>query len=293
MVVRYSNLQVSATKLISGRLSRPTSRSTTVSRAIRSIRLNSTKSSTPPPPPPPQNNIKGKILLTIGALAIGSTIAASVFNKEGPKSAVEPITKKERAFPDGKIKVIFVLGGPGSGKGTQSALLVKEHGFVHLSAGDLLREEQKREGSKYGELIAQYIKDGLIVPQEVTIALLEQAILKNYNKGATKFLIDGFPRKMDQALTFEEQIATSSFTLFFECPEKVMLDRLLQRGKTSGRADDNIESITKRFRTFIDTSMPVVDHFDKQGKVIKVSCDQPVEVVYDQVKKALSEKGVN
>lgn len=248
-------------------------------------------SNAPPPPPRGGNGGKGKILLAFGALAIGSTIASSVYSKETPKSAVDTQLSPP-AISEGKVSVLFVLGGPGSGKGTQSAKLVEEQGFVHLSAGDLLRAEQNREGSKSGELIAKCIREGTIVPQEVTIALLENAIKENYAKGQTKFLIDGFPRKMDQAITFEEKIAKSAFTLFFECPEKVMLDRLLERGKTSGRTDDNIESIKKRFSTFLETSMPVVDYFDKQGKVVKVSCNQPVDEVYRQVKDALRSRGI-
>lgn len=231
----------------------------------------------------------GKILIGLGALAIGSTIAATLYQKNDPKSAIEPV---KSAFTKDEVSVIFVLGGPGAGKGTQCAKLVKEKGFVHLSAGDLLRAEQKREGSKYGELIASYIKEGKIVPQEVTVALLKQAITENHDKGNKKFLVDGFPRKMDQAITFEDEIVPSAFTLFFECPEKVMLDRLLERGKTSGRADDNIESIKKRFRTFIETSMPVVDYFEKQGKVVKVRCDSPVDVVYSQVLEGLKAKDI-
>lgn len=254
-------------------------------------RFNSSKS-TPPPPPPPNAKGKGKILIGLGILALGTTIATSLYNKDEPKSAIEPEKKKSPAFADGEISVIFVLGGPGAGKGTQCAKLVNDHGFVHLSAGDLLRAEQNRKGSKYGELIAQYIKDGLIVPQEVTIALLEQAIKDSYKSGSKKFLVDGFPRKMDQAITFEEQISKSAFTLFFECPENVMLERLLERGKTSGRTDDNVESIKKRFRTFIETSMPVVDYFKKQGKVVSVRCDQPVDVVYNQVKEAMKSKNI-
>ncbi|SGZ50264.1 CIC11C00000000787 [Sungouiella intermedia] len=261
------------------------------------IRLQSTQSgssssgskSTPPPPPPPQIS-RGKILAALGALAIGSTIFASVYNREAPVAAVEP--KKGPAFSDKDVSVIFVLGGPGSGKGTQCAKLVADHGFVHLSAGDLLRAEQNREGSKYGELISDCIKEGTIVPQEVTVALLEQAIRENHQKGQNKFLVDGFPRKMDQAITFEDQIVKSKFTLFFECAEGVMLKRLLERGKTSGRTDDNIESIKKRFRTFVDTSMPVVDYFAEQGKVIKLQCDEPVDVVYGHVQEAMKQKGI-
>ncbi|KAI5969503.1 URA6 [Candida margitis] len=255
-----------------------------------------TTRSTPPPPQPPRTTLKGNTLLILGALVVGSTIAATLYNKDGPKSAFEPngatAQTSSPEFPPGKIDVVFVLGGPGAGKGTQCDILVKERGFTHLSAGDLLRAEQIRKGSKYGELIAKCIKEGTIVPQEVTIELLKNAIKQHYEQGQTKFLVDGFPRKMDQALTFENTIAKSSLTIFFECPEQVMLQRLLERGKTSGRADDNIESIRKRFKTFIDTSMPVVDYFDKQGKVIKVRCDHPVPVVAKQVLEALKEKGI-
>lgn len=138
-------------------------------------------------------------------------------------------------------------------------------------AGDLLRAEQKREGSKYGELINHYIKEGLIVPMEVTIALLEQAMKEAIAEGKEKrFLIDGFPRKMDQAIKFEEVVVPSKLVLFFECPEDVMLKRLLKRGESSGRVDDNIESIKKRFHVFVDTSMPVIEEFEKQNKVKKV-----------------------
>ncbi|CCD23674.1 bifunctional uridylate/adenylate kinase NDAI_0C00140 [Naumovozyma dairenensis CBS 421] len=200
-------------------------------------------------------------------------------------------SESKPVFSADQISVIFVLGGPGAGKGTQCAKLVEDYGFVHLSAGDLLRAEQAREGSEYGTLIKHYIKEGLIVPQEITLALLKNAIQEHYNnKGAKNFLIDGFPRKMDQAISFEEQIAPSKFTLFFDCPENVMLERLLERGKTSGRVDDNIESIKKRFKTFVETSMPVVNYFDKQSKVVKIRCDEPVEKVYNQVKAAVDER---
>lgn len=139
-------------------------------------------------------------------------------------------------------------------------------------------------------MIKHYIKEGLIVPQEVTVALLQNAIRENFEDGKKRFLVDGFPRKMDQAITFEKQIVPSKFTLFFDCPETVMLERLLERGKTSGRTDDNIESIKKRFRTFIETSMPVVEYFEKQNKVIKVSCDQPIDEVYKKVQTAVEAK---
>lgn len=101
----------------------------------------------------------------------------------------------------------------------------------------------------------------------------------------------GFPRQMDQALKFEESVCPSQFTLFFDCPEDLMQERLINRGKTSGRADDNAESIKKRFRTFVETSMPVVDHFEKQGKVVKISAAKSPEEIYAEVKKRMGEWG--
>lgn len=266
-------------------LSRPSVFNGTLRKQIGGLRAYSSTNN------PKASGSNGKIILALGALAIGSTVASALYTKGSPVSSVDSKLLKPTFSPD-EAKVIFVLGGPGAGKGTQCSRLVQNKGFVHLSAGDLLREEQKREGSQYGELIGLCIKDGKIVPQEVTVALLENAIKKNVDNGQRKFLIDGFPRKMDQALTFELKVAKASFILFFECPEDVMLKRLLERGKTSGRADDNIESIKKRFATFIDTSMPVVDYFDKQGRVVKVRCDSPVEDVYKHVLQAIDSRNI-
>ena len=101
--------------------------------------------------------------------------------------------KDTPTFSPSDVSVIFVLGGPGSGKGTQCANLVRDYGFTHLSAGDLLRAEQDREGSEFGEMIKNYIKEGTIVPMEVTVHLLENAITDDVKEksGKGKFLIDG------------------------------------------------------------------------------------------------------
>ncbi|KAI1736927.1 uridylate kinase [Xylaria scruposa] len=194
-------------------------------------------------------------------------------------------------FSADDVTVLFVLGGPGAGKGTQCERLVAAYGFTHLSAGDLLRAEQNRAGSQYGELIKDYIKNGLIVPMEVTIALLENAMRDAMTAAAAankstsprltgKFLIDGFPRKFDQAVKFEEAVCPARFVLFYDCPEEEMERRLLERGKTSGREDDNAESIRKRFRTFVETSMPVVDYYEKQDRVVRVRANVPPDDVY-------------
>jgi UMP-CMP kinase len=197
--------------------------------------------------------------------------------------------KDTPTFSPSAVTVLFVLGGPGAGKGTQCANLVRDYNFTHLSAGDLLRAEQDRPDSEFGQLIKDYIKDGKIVPMEVTVQLLENAMTDVVKKadGKGKFLIDGFPRKMDQALKFEETVVPSKFVLFFDCPEQEMQKRLLQRGKTSGRTDDNEESIKKRFKVFVETSMPVVDYFESQGRVVKVQATKGPDEVYKETKAKL------
>lgn len=202
-------------------------------------------------------------------------------------------------FNTNDVTVVFFLGGPGSGKGTQSANLVRDYGFVHLSAGDLLRAEQIREGSQYGKMIKEYITEGKIVPMEVTVALLSNAMaecLKTSPPPAgtkARFLIDGFPRKLDQAVFFEATVCPSELVLFLDCSEEVMEKRLLKRGETSGRDDDNAESIRKRFRTFVETSMPVVYDFEQKGKVVKVQATGSVDDVYAQVKAGIEARGVH
>ncbi|KAK2836831.1 hypothetical protein FQN49_006679 [Arthroderma sp. PD_2] len=208
-------------------------------------------------------------------------------------------TNTSPRFSADEVTVIFVLGGPGSGKGTQSAKLVKDYGFSHLSAGDLLRAEQDRAGSQYGDLIRDNIREGIIVPMEITVTLLSNAMAEILEKQKTdkagstsRFLVDGFPRKMDQAIYFEETVCLSAGTLFLSCPEEVMLDRLLKRGETSGRDDDNIESIKKRFRVFEETSMPVVNHYEKLGKVMSVSAVGTQEEVTARIQKEIESRGI-
>ncbi|KAF4505206.1 hypothetical protein G6O67_007180 [Ophiocordyceps sinensis] len=95
---------------------------------------------------------------------------------------------------------------------------------------------------------------------------------------------------MDQARRFEEAVCPAKLVLFYDCNERVMQERLLERGKTSGRADDNAESIRKRFRTFVETSMPVVDYYDKQGRVVKIDATVAPDKVFADTEKRLTEK---
>ncbi|CAN0900428.1 UMP-CMP kinase 3 [Linum grandiflorum] len=194
-------------------------------------------------------------------------------------------TKKYASLAEKKPTVVFVLGGPGSGKGTQCTNIVEHFGYTHLSAGDLLRAEIKSE-SENGTMIQNMIKEGKIVPSEVTIKLLEKAILDN---GNDKFLIDGFPRNEENRAAFEAVTKIEpQFVLFFDCPEEEMERRILSRNQ--GREDDNIETIRKRFKVFLESSLPVVEYYASKGKVKKVDAAKPVAEVFEAVKAIFNPK---
>uniref|UniRef100_A0A6N2NCF0 UMP-CMP kinase n=1 Tax=Salix viminalis TaxID=40686 RepID=A0A6N2NCF0_SALVM len=169
--------------------------------------------------------------------------------------------------------------GPGSGKGTQCANIVEHFGYTHLSAGDLLRAEMK-SGSENGTMIQDMIKEGKIVPSEVTIKLLQKAM---HDSGNDKFLIDGFPRNEENRAAFEAVTKIEpAFVLFFDCSEEEMERRILNRNQ--GREDDNIETIRKRFKVFLESSLPVVKYYDSKGKVQKVDAAKSVDEVFEVVK---------
>jgi adenylate kinase family enzyme len=144
----------------------------------------------------------------------------------------------------------------------------------------LLRDAVKK-GNSALEVI---MKEGRLVPMETTIGLLKDAMVAS---GRKIFLVDGFPRAADQAHAFESSVQPCDVVLFFDCSEEVMRERLLQRAKTSGRADDNEETIVKRFRTFLEQSKPVVEEYKAKGKCCKISAMRPPAEIFVDTKAAL------
>lgn len=193
----------------------------------------------------------------------------------------------EQAFDERPV-VVFVLGGPGAGKGTQCDLIVQKYGYQHISAGDCLRAE-RASGSADADLINTFIKEGKIVPVEITVKLLLKAMK---DSGKSKFLIDGFPRNLDNLEGWIKVVGVSArveLVLYFDCPQAVMQTRLLTRGETSGRTDDNLESIIKRFGTFYAESLPIIHKFESQGKVRHISADRPKEEVWADVQRIVDQ----
>jgi len=185
---------------------------------------------------------------------------------------------------EAKLPVIFVLGGPGCGKGTQCERIVAKYGFTHLSSGDLLREEVQ-SGSERGKALNAVMERGELVPLEVVLDLLAEAMLQKVSS-SKGFLIDGYPREKAQGEMFEQRILPCTKVLYFEVPDAVMVERLLHRAKTSGRVDDNEETIKKRLHTFHTHSEPVIDHYKDKCSAIVATCSP--DEVFEEVKKALS-----
>lgn len=192
-----------------------------------------------------------------------------------------------------KYSVVFVLGGPGAGKGTQCANIVRDFGYVHLSAGDLLRAEMKKDDSALGKEIEEHMKQGSIVPVKVTCGLLAKAMDEHFKENKKQqFLIDGFPRNHDNFEGWQKEMterADVKFVLLFECKDDTCISRCLDRGKGgSGRVDDNEETLRKRITQFYSGCKPVIDHYDKLGLVKRIQGEGSAEEVFNQVKPLFS-----
>ncbi|KAM2975650.1 hypothetical protein FF1_001790 [Malus domestica] len=173
--------------------------------------------------------------------------------------------------------ITFVLGGPGSGKGTQCAKIVEEFGFTHISAGDLLRREIA-SNSTYGSVILSTIREGKIVPSQVTVQLIRKEMESSDND---KFLIDGFPRSEENREAFEQIIGREpNVVLFFDCPEREMVKRVLNRNQ--GRVDDNIDTIKKRLEIFDELNWPVINHYSMTGKLHKINAVGTVDDIFEK-----------
>ncbi|XP_076337828.1 adenylate kinase isoenzyme 5-like [Tachypleus tridentatus] len=206
-------------------------------------------------------------------------------------SYVEKENLGSRHFGELTTPVIFVIGGPGSGKGTQCVKISEKYGFVHLSTGDLLRHEIK-SGSSAGQIIETNIKNGELVSSELVLSLLEKTMEDHINLSTCKgFLLDGFPRENDQAKLFETTIAECSMVLYFEVSDETMMKRLMKRGETSGRVDDDEETIKKRIQYFHLKTEPLLEFY--QEKTVKISVEGNPDDLFIEVEKVLDEFIIN
>jgi adenylate kinase len=157
-----------------------------------------------------------------------------------------------------------------------------------LSTGDLLRDEVA-SGSDRGKKLTEIMEKGDLVPLDTVLGLLRDAMIKKaaVSKG---FLIDGYPRELDQGKKFESDVGPVESVLYFEVADETMKKRLLKRAETSGRVDDNEETIVKRLKTFHNHTQPVIDHYDKQKKVCKIVAEGTVDEIFAKVTAHLDKK---
>ncbi|XP_004929167.1 adenylate kinase isoenzyme 1 isoform X2 [Bombyx mori] len=182
-----------------------------------------------------------------------------------------------------KKSIVWVLGGPGSGKGTQCDKIVAKYGFTHLSTGDLLRAEVK-SGSERAKCLTAIMERGELVPNEIVLDLLKEAILARAEE-SKGFLIDGYPREKSQGIAFEENIAPVSVIIYFEASSETLTQRLLGRAASSGRADDNEETIKLRLKTFLDNNDLVLAQYP--DKLRRINAERPVDEIFAEVQSIL------
>ena len=179
----------------------------------------------------------------------------------------------------------IILGGaPGSGKGTLSDIIVKNYGLQHLSTGDVLRAEIA-SGSKLGQEINEIISFGNLIPDAQMIQLL-----KNYIASLTAdckgVIFDGFPRTVEQAHALTQMLdehKMDAYMLDLYAEEDVIIERLLNRGKISGRADDNLQTIKKRLRIYNETTRPISDYYLRRHKYFLINSNINPECTWSQM----------
>ncbi|XP_030385474.1 adenylate kinase isoenzyme 1 isoform X1 [Scaptodrosophila lebanonensis] len=198
------------------------------------------------------------------------------------KLKAEELRKAQAAT---EVPIIWILGGPGCGKGTQCAKIVEKYGFTHLSSGDLLRNEVA-SGSDKGRELQAIMSSGQLVPNEHVLSLLNDAIARE--KGSSKgFLIDGYPREKNQGIAFEQRIAPADLALYFECSEDTMLKRIMARANAAAvkRADDNEETIRARLQTFNYNTTAILDQY--VNITVKINAERDVDDIFLEVVQAI------
>ncbi|XP_053103946.1 adenylate kinase isoenzyme 5 isoform X2 [Hemicordylus capensis] len=177
-----------------------------------------------------------------------------------------------------KSNIIFVIGGPGSGKGTQCNKLAEKYGFTHLSTEDLLQREMS-SSTERSKIIRVAMESGKLVPGDIITELLKEAIVANM-EDTKGFLIDGYPQNVKQGEEFEHQIGEPSLVLCMDCSSKTMSSRLLKRSQSSQCLDDNAEIIMKRIETYYEENEPVIIYYENKIPLFKINADGTPEEVF-------------
>lgn len=183
---------------------------------------------------------------------------------------------------------IVIFGAPGSGKGTQSERIVEKYGINHISTGDVLRAEIKN-GTELGKTAKGYIDQGQLIPDELMIDILG-SVFDSF-KDSKGVIFDGFPRTIAQAEALKKMLAERgqdvSVMLDLEVPEDELMVRLIKRGKDSGRADDNEETIKKRLHVYHSQTSPLIDWYKNEKKYQHINGLGTMEGIFAEICEAV------
>ena len=183
---------------------------------------------------------------------------------------------------------IILCGAPGSGKGTQSAFLAEQYGLQHLSTGDVLRAEIKT-GSELGKKIDALISVGNLVPDDMMYGVIDHYI-EQLPKDSKGMIFDGYPRTVAQAEALTELLKKykmEAIMIDLMVDEQLIIQRLIERGKVSGRADDNLNTIRHRIAVYHNQTEPVANYYLHQGNYFAVNGNHTVEEVFMQIRRII------
>jgi adenylate kinase len=185
---------------------------------------------------------------------------------------------------------IVIFGAPGSGKGTQSDLLIEKYGLHHISTGDVLRE-QIANGTELGKTAESYISKGQLIPDELMIKVLKSVLENNAEKTSKGVIFDGFPRTIPQAQALNALLKEYNTEIHavvgLEVADDELVTRLINRGKQSGRSDDNLETITKRLEVYHNQTSPLRDFYVNEGKYRAIQGVGKVEEIFNTISNAI------
>lgn len=186
------------------------------------------------------------------------------------------------------MKNLVLFGPPGAGKGTQSEKLIEKYGFVHISTGDLFRHHTKNQ-TELGKRVKEYMDNGMLVPDQVTIDMLQEEVSKHPE--ASGFLFDGFPRTVPQAEAldaFMQSIGSAiHYVIALDVTEEEVRARIEKRRLTSNRVDDEAEKVNKRIDEYYDKTIHVLPHYEAQGRLARVHGIGEVAVIFADLCKIL------
>lgn len=186
------------------------------------------------------------------------------------------------------MKNLVLFGPPGAGKGTQSEKLIEKYGFVHISTGDLFRYHTKNQ-TELGKRVKDYMDNGMLVPDQVTIDMLQEEV--NKHPKATGFLFDGFPRTVPQAEALDAFMQSINsgihYVIALDVTEEEVRARIEKRRATSNRVDDEAEKVNKRIDEYYDKTIQVLPHYEAQGRLARVHGIGEVDIIFSDLCKIL------